>query len=137
MPDPVFETRISVEFGDCDPAGIVFYPKYFAWFDACFQRWLRSKDVDQAAIQKAFGAVGTGLINVDASFRAPLRPGQLLTLSILETEWSEPTLRVGYQGKFKDKLVVEGEELRGLFGKDEDGALKLLPIAELRAMITV
>lgn len=25
---------IRIEWGDCDPAGIVFYPRYFEWFDA-------------------------------------------------------------------------------------------------------
>ena len=136
MTVPVFENCISVEFGDCDPAGIVFYPRYFSWFDACFQRWLRNKGVDQAALQKAFNAVGTGLVNGDASFRSPLRPGQQLTVLILKVDWSERTLRVSYQGKCGDRIIVEGEELRGQFGKGEDGALKLMPIAEFRAMIT-
>ena len=27
--------KIQIEWGDCDPAGIVFYPQYFKWFDAC------------------------------------------------------------------------------------------------------
>src|ERR671916_83670 len=26
--------RLVIEWGDCDPAGIVFYPRYFAMFDA-------------------------------------------------------------------------------------------------------
>ena len=26
---------VRVQWGDCDPAGIVFYPRYFEWFDAC------------------------------------------------------------------------------------------------------
>ena len=26
--------QILIAWGDCDPAGIVFYPRYFAWFDA-------------------------------------------------------------------------------------------------------
>jgi len=26
---------IHVEWGDCDPAGIVYYPRYFAYFDNC------------------------------------------------------------------------------------------------------
>ena len=25
---------VAIEWGDCDPAGIVFYPRYFAMFDA-------------------------------------------------------------------------------------------------------
>jgi len=31
----LINTRIvRVQWGDCDPAGIVFYPRYFEWFDA-------------------------------------------------------------------------------------------------------
>ncbi|BEU28074.1 hypothetical protein PBP221_82140 (plasmid) [Paraburkholderia sp. 22B1P] len=28
--------RIDVQFGDCDPAGIVFFPNYLRWVDAAF-----------------------------------------------------------------------------------------------------
>ena len=39
--------RLAIEWGDCDPAGIVFYPRYFAMFDAStaslFQRALLSR----------------------------------------------------------------------------------------------
>src|SRR5450631_3898284 len=31
----VSEKRFLVEWGDCDPANIVFYPRYLKWFDAC------------------------------------------------------------------------------------------------------
>ena len=26
---------VRIEWGDCDPAGIVFYPRYFAMFETC------------------------------------------------------------------------------------------------------
>ena len=26
---------VRIEWGDCDPMGIIFYPRYFAIFDAC------------------------------------------------------------------------------------------------------
>ena len=29
----VFRYPIEVKFGDCDPAGIVFYPNFYRWFD--------------------------------------------------------------------------------------------------------
>jgi acyl-CoA thioesterase FadM len=32
-----FRTEILVAWGDCDPAGIVYYPNYFHWFDTIFQ----------------------------------------------------------------------------------------------------
>jgi 4-hydroxybenzoyl-CoA thioesterase len=27
--------EIQIEWGDCDPFGIVFFPRYFEYFDAC------------------------------------------------------------------------------------------------------
>ena len=26
---------VRIEWGDCDPAGIIFYPRYFEIFDTC------------------------------------------------------------------------------------------------------
>ncbi len=35
MHKPLVSRRtITIEWGDCDPADIVFYPNYFRWFDA-------------------------------------------------------------------------------------------------------
>jgi 4-hydroxybenzoyl-CoA thioesterase len=30
-----YTRHARIEWGDCDPAGIVFYPRYFAMFDSC------------------------------------------------------------------------------------------------------
>ena len=35
---------IRVQWGDCDPAGIVFYPRYFEWFDAVHHPAVREGD---------------------------------------------------------------------------------------------
>ena len=34
--------QLHVEFGDCDPAGIVFYPNYFRWMDVGTRRFFAS-----------------------------------------------------------------------------------------------
>ena len=31
--------RIAVEFGDCDPAGIVYFPNFHRWMDASSRHW--------------------------------------------------------------------------------------------------
>src|SRR4249919_2310339 len=31
----VSRKKIHIEWGDCDPAQIVYFPRYFAYFDAC------------------------------------------------------------------------------------------------------
>jgi len=37
--------RLSVEFGDCDPANIVFYPNFYRWFDAATHHLLNDADL--------------------------------------------------------------------------------------------
>jgi 4-hydroxybenzoyl-CoA thioesterase len=32
---PTYTRNTRIDWGDCDPAGIVFYPRYFALFDSC------------------------------------------------------------------------------------------------------
>ena len=42
---------IRIQWGDCDPAGIVFYPNFFRWMDAATWHFF-----DAASIQrKKFG----------------------------------------------------------------------------------
>ena len=36
-----FQTQIEVRFADCDPAGIVFYPRYFEMFNGLVDVWFR------------------------------------------------------------------------------------------------
>ncbi len=31
--------RRSVRFGECDPAGIVYYPRFFGWFHEAMETW--------------------------------------------------------------------------------------------------
>lgn len=35
----VFARAVQVRFGDCDPAGIVFYPRYFEMFNNLVEDW--------------------------------------------------------------------------------------------------
>jgi 4-hydroxybenzoyl-CoA thioesterase len=37
--------QLHVKFGDCDPAGIVFYPNYFRWMDSVLHGYYQSKSV--------------------------------------------------------------------------------------------
>jgi 4-hydroxybenzoyl-CoA thioesterase len=63
---------IRVEWGDCDPAGIVFYPRYFAFFDACtaalFERALAMTGRE---MRRAYGCIGYPMVDTRARFLAP------------------------------------------------------------------
>ena len=133
----MFEATHAISFGDCDPAGILFYPHHFRLMDATFQDWLRSKGLDQASIRERLGSVGTGLLDADAAFRAPLSDGDALRHELTVAGWDARSLRLRYRGFVAGRLAVEGRETRGLFVRDPDraGGLRLAPIAPLRTML--
>lgn len=129
-----FKTEIAVSFGHCDPADIVFYPNFFRWFDAAFHRFLESCGCGQKVLAEKLGTVGTGLIDVGASFRSPVTYGENLTLTLTLEEWGRKTLKAGYRGHVGERLALEGFEVRGLFMR-ENGKLHAAPIAPLRALL--
>jgi YbgC/YbaW family acyl-CoA thioester hydrolase len=69
---PMFSTAFTIEWGDCDEAGIVFYPNYFYWFDCAFQRPLYGRGLSQRELRRRFGAV-TPIVQAHCDFKAPAR----------------------------------------------------------------
>ncbi|MFY7961312.1 MAG: acyl-CoA thioesterase [Elsteraceae bacterium] len=128
-------TTFPIEWGDCDAAGIVFYPNYFRWFDAGYQRLLKTRGHTQATLQAAYGVVGTALVDAGASFRAPARYDQTLTLTVAIAEWRRATFRVTYRGAVDGRPVIDGHDVRAFVKADAAGALSAMPIpANFRAL---
>lgn len=134
MAGETFETEVSVSFGHCDPAEIVFYPNFFRWFDAAFHVFLESRGCGLNVLREKLATVGPGLIDVGATFRAPVTFGDTLRLTLAVSEWRRKTLHLSYKGYAGERLAVEGFEVRGLFMR-EAGRLTAAPIAPLRALI--
>ncbi len=103
-----------VLFGDCDPAGIVYYPRFFAWFDRAFHDWLLAHGGHRALCVR-LNAVGFGLTAADARFHSPAREGDLLTISLAIAEWNARQLSLDYQVHCGDRLIASGNEQRRLF----------------------
>jgi len=134
MVEIVHEHSIPVSFGDCDPAGIVYYPNHFRWFDATFHALLFSWGRGHAATCAELGAIGLGLIDVGGTFRSPAVNGDRLDLVARIVEWRARTFRIAYEGRVGERLVVEGHELRGVFMRDGE-RLRAGDVAPLRAIL--
>jgi 4-hydroxybenzoyl-CoA thioesterase len=122
-----------VTFGDCDPAGILFYPNIFRWLDAAFHDWLRPLG-GHAALCERLGAVGLGLIDVSARFRSPIRDGDRVVLRLSVENWAKRSVRLAYEGRVADRLAVEAKEVRGVFKKTQDG-LVAADLSEFRDIL--
>ena len=123
-----FTTSFPIEWGDCDEAGIVFYPHYFRWFDAAFQRLLKSVGESQRSLRRHYGVVGTPILDAGARFCAPARYDDEIRVTARILEWKSTTFRVGYEGTKDEQTVVSGHEIRAFAAMDEAGRLKAVPV---------
>ena len=131
----LYRQEFAISFGDCDPAGIVFYPNFHRWMDATFHGFLRARSIGHAALCRRLDAVGLGLMETGLRFRAPGQDGDQLDFAIEGIDWSARSYRIGYRASVGERLLAEGFETRGLFRRDPDGRLRAAPVAPLRAIL--
>lgn len=124
---------VEIEFGDCDPAGIVYYPNYFRMFDAStahlFEVALGMKKI---AWIKRFGILGIPMVDTGARFIKPSRFGDVVTITSTVTAFKRSSFEVVHRLFNDGALAVEGRETRVWVSADPDDAKKLtsLPVPE-------
>jgi 4-hydroxybenzoyl-CoA thioesterase len=95
-----FYGEVRVRFSDCDPAGIVFYPKYFEMFNSLIEDWCR--EALQFSFVDIVGRRGWGLptVHLQTDFLAPSTYGEVLkaTLCLRSLGNSSITLQIGLRG---------------------------------------
>ena len=128
MDQPIsFTTAFTVEWGQCDPARIVFYPHYFAWFDTAFQHWLRCAGLSQAMLTERYGVVGTPILEANAKFLVASTDGDRLEAEARIEKFGPKRFRIDYRLSRDRQLLVEGFEIRAWVAKVGD-RLRSLPI---------
>ena len=84
----VHQLSIHVEFGDCDPAGIVWFPNFFRWFDAGSRRFFIACGVPTwKELEKTTGIIGTPLVDTRARFVKPASYGDEVIVETSVPEW--------------------------------------------------
>lgn len=67
-----FFTRIKVRFGDCDPAGLVYYPVIFHYCHVAMEEFFAERCEISYAKLMADERIGFPTVNVQAEFFVPL-----------------------------------------------------------------
>jgi 4-hydroxybenzoyl-CoA thioesterase len=104
--------RIQVEFGDCDPADIVFYPNYFRWFDQCTVALFHAAGLPVRQLFKFHGVLGIPLVEARARFVTPSTHGDELVAESCVTEWGKSSFVILHRFLREGALVLEGWETR-------------------------
>jgi 4-hydroxybenzoyl-CoA thioesterase len=65
--------ELTVEWGHCDPAGIVFHPRFIEYFDWCCSLLLeKATGLTKAQLKPAHGLAGIPIIDMEVRFLAPV-----------------------------------------------------------------
>ena len=103
---------IRVEWGDCDPAGIVYYPRYFTYFDNCTAALFEAAGLPKHKMLKAYGIVGIPMVDTRARFLAPSRFGDDVVVESSIVEWRRSSFDVQHKLYQESTLAVECTETR-------------------------
>ena len=111
-PPKVFAVELYVSFGDCDPAGIVYYPNFYRWFDLATQRMSDSVGLTLHAMRRDHGWLGMPLVEAGARFVRPATHGDTIRIETEVVQWSRKTFRLAHRVLRDGVLLAEGWEVR-------------------------
>ena len=124
--------RVDVHFGDCDPAGIVFFPNFSRWMDQASLAYFMACGVPPwRELEATRGIVGTPLLEIHTRFLRPATYGQTLEVHTCVVEWREKVLIQQHRIMREGELLCEGRETRAFVVRLPGSyKLKSIPIPE-------
>lgn len=115
----IYEVR--VEFGDCDPAGIVWFPNFFRWIDAASRHFFIECGVPSwQETRQSMGLIGTPLVDTQASFVQTASYGDVLQIHTQISEWRNKSFVQTYRVMRGDDEIMRCTEVR-IFAADKPG----------------
>lgn len=117
---------IRVQWGDCDPAGIVFYPRYFEWFDAStILLFEKATGMTKINMLQTYGGAGLALLEARAVFKVASQYGEDIEVETEITEFRRSSFFVKHTVTKAGVLALEGFETRLWTVRDADDSRRL------------
>jgi 4-hydroxybenzoyl-CoA thioesterase len=124
---------VNVQFGDCDPAGIVFFPNFSRWMDEASLAFFMAQGVPPwRELVKTRGIIGTPLLEIHTKFMRPATYGETIQVHTTVESWAAKTFTHRHQVRRGDDLLCEGTEVRAFCIRDpaHPERIKAIPIPE-------
>jgi 4-hydroxybenzoyl-CoA thioesterase len=119
-----FRSRVAlfacqVHWGDCDPAGIIFYPTYFRWMDAAC--WAMFAGVGYTAKRMRGEHLAMPLVSADCQFLYPAEHGDRCEVHSRIQRFGGKSFVVAHEIQREDGMALaRGSETR-VWGKFDSG----------------
>ena len=104
---------VTVEFGDCDPAAIVYFPNFLRWIDASGWHFFVTCGVPSwQDTERNDGIIGTPIVDTRARFVRPATYGDRLQIETWVEEWRTRSFVMRHLVKRAGELLVDATEVR-------------------------
>ncbi len=121
--------RVQVHFGDCDPAGIVFFPNFSRWMDQSSLLFFMSCGVPPwHELLRTRGIVGTPLLEIHTRFYKSATYGEAIEVHTTIDDWRRKVFRNRHVIKRGNDILCEGTEMRAFVIKDPADAERIKAI---------
>jgi 4-hydroxybenzoyl-CoA thioesterase len=130
VPSFTFRRQLTIAWGDCDPAGIVFNPRFFEFFDA--SSWMlfdAALGVKPHQLNDAFGIIGIPLVDARANFMKAVKFGDTVEIASRIAEFRRSSFNVEHKLTVGGELSIEGAETRVWAARDDNDPEKIRGIA--------
>jgi 4-hydroxybenzoyl-CoA thioesterase len=125
-----FRRQFTIEWGQCDPAGIVFNSRFFEMFD--ISTWMlfeAALGVTAHELAETFDIIGIPLVDARANFVKPVKFGDVAEIASRVTEFRRSSFDVEHQFTVGGELAVEGGETRVWASRDKNDPDKIHAVA--------
>ena len=103
---------VTVRWSDADPAGIVFYPRFFAWYDLGTESLFESLGLPWPETFERYGIVGVPIVECGSTFLSPVRYGDVATLRSTVSWVKDKTFRMDHDIGVGRRACARGFEVR-------------------------
>ena len=104
-----FEARVKVRFADVDPAGIVFYPRYFEMLNGAVEDWFEQVLGLDFKSMHLVRKIGVPTVKLEAHFLAPSELGEELLVTITPRDVGRSSCEIGvtFSGAGRERLRAD------------------------------
>lgn len=122
---------VRIEWGDCDPAGIVFYPRYIAMFDHSTTLLIEATlGARKRELYRTYAFDGYPVVENRARFLKPTRFGDDVVIETRFAQLGRSSFKLAHRLTLEGELAVEGFETRVWVVRDPSrpGAFRPQPL---------
>ena len=124
-------TQVEIQFGDCDPAGIVYYPNYFRFFDNATAGLLSAAlGMHKRNWLEHYGIAGIPMVDTGSRFIRPSSFGDVIDIRSEVTELGRSSFSVRHTVSREGEVCIEANEKRVWVVRDDAGGIRSAPLPD-------